>query len=149
LPGCGSDRRYTESCALEGDLEGIGERRLRGDGIEIHAQMDDGLSDLRADATDDAVSTHQPCGGDRLQQMLCDERVNRRHACDVEDGDDRSGLHDALQKAFHYHLRALAIERADEREREDAVPQLDDRSGQLQHLLLLPSDDFLTALLMD
>ena len=48
-----------------------------------------------------------------------------------------AGVDDLLQQALHHDLRARAVERADQREREDAVPQLDHRRRQLQHLLLL------------
>ena len=60
-----------------------------------------------------------------------------------------AGLDDALQQALHHDLRARAVERADQRQREDAVPQLDDRRGQLEHLLLLAADDLFAALLVD
>ena len=57
---------------------------------EVHAQVDDRLRDLRADAADDAVGPHQPGGRDRLQQVLGDQRVHRRHAGDVDDRDARA-----------------------------------------------------------
>ena len=47
--------------------EGVRHRRLGGDVLEVHAQMDDGLRDLRADPADDAIGAHQPGGGHRLQ----------------------------------------------------------------------------------
>ena len=42
-----------------------------------------------------------------------------------------------LQQVLHHDLRARAVERADQRQREDAVPELHDRRRQLEHLLLL------------
>ena len=89
--------------------------------------MDDGLRNLRADAADDAVGAHQPGGGDRFQQMLRDQRVDGGHARDVENGDLRAGVDDSLEQVFHDHLRAGAVERADQRQRQDAFPQSDDR----------------------
>ena len=65
----------------------VGERRLRDDVLKIDAEVHDRLRDLRTDAADDAVGAHQPRGGDRLEQVLRDERVHRRHAGDVDDGD--------------------------------------------------------------
>ena len=59
----------------------------------------------------------------------------------------RAGAHDRLQQAFHHHLRARAVERADERQREDAVPQLHDGRRELQQLLLLAGDHLFAALL--
>ena len=55
----------------------------------------------------------------------------------------------ALQQVLHDDLGARAVERADQRQRQDAVPQLDHGRGQLQHLLLLPADDLFAALLVD
>ena len=54
---------------------------------------------------------------------------------------------DGLQQVFHHHLGARAVERADQRQREDAVPQLDDRRRQFGDLALLADDHFLAALL--
>ena len=54
---------------------------------------------------------------------------------------DGAGVDDALQEAFHHDLRARAVERADERQREHAVPERDDRRRQLHQLLLLADDD--------
>ena len=53
-----------------------------------------------------------------------------------------------LQQALHHDLRARAVERADERQREDAVPQLHHRRRQLEQLLLLARDHFFAALLI-
>jgi hypothetical protein len=103
--------------------------------------MDDGLGDLRPDAADDAFRPHEPRRGHRLEQMLRYERVDGRHTGDVEDGDGRSGLHDALQQRLHDDLRARAVEGPDHRQGQDAVPQLDDRGGELEQLLLLAGDD--------
>src|SRR6185312_7042555 len=45
--------------ALERDAKSVGERRLGDHLAEIHAQVHDGLRDLRPDAADDAVGAHQ------------------------------------------------------------------------------------------
>ena len=50
------------------------------------------------------------------------------------------GLDDALQQPLHDDLGALAVERTDQRQRQDALPQLHDRRGKLQQLLLLAGD---------
>src|SRR5687767_10504665 len=135
--------------ALQGDGEGGGERRLRGHRLQLHAQMHDRLRDLRPDAADETVGPHQPRGGNRLQKMLGHERVDRRHARDVDDGDGSAGLDDALEQVLHDHLGPRAVEGADEREREDAVPERDHRSRQLEHLLTLPGNELLATLLVD
>ena len=50
---------------------------------------------------------------------------------------------DALQQALHDDLGARAVERADQRQREDAVPQLDHRRRELEQFLLLAGDHLL------
>ena len=82
----------------------------------------------------------KPRGRDRLEQVLRGQRIHRRHARDVDDRDRRAGLDDALQQVFHHDLRPRAVERADHREREHALPERHDRRRQLHQLLLLPDD---------
>ena len=79
---------------LQGEGEGIGQRGLGRDVAEVDAEVDDRLGDLGADAADDALGPHQPGRGHRLQQVLGRQRVDRRHARDVDDGDARTGLDD-------------------------------------------------------
>ncbi len=128
---------------LQRESEGVRERGTRMDALQVDAQVHDGLRDLRPDAAHDAVGTHEPDGGHRLEQVLRDQRVHRGHAGDVDDGDVGSGVHDALQQRFHHHLGAVAVERSDHRHGQHAVPQLDHRGGQLQQLFLLAADDVL------
>ena len=109
--------------------------------------MHDRLRDLRPDAADDAIRAHQPRRRDGLQQMLRDERIDGRHAGDVDDRDFRARLDDPLEQALHHDLRARAVERADERQREDAIPEPDHRRRQLEQFLLLARDDLLARLL--
>src|SRR5262245_41441367 len=111
--------------------------------------MHDRLCDLRADAADEAVRTHEPRRSDGFQEMLRDERVDGGYAGDIENGDRRASVDDALEETLHDDLRARAVERADQRQREDAFPQPHDRRRQLQHFLLLAEDDSLAGLLMD
>ena len=59
------------------------------------------------------------------------------------------GLDDLLEQGLHDDLGPGAVERADHRQGEDAVPELHDRRGQLEHLLLLAADDLLARLLVD
>ena len=58
-----------------------------------------------------------------------------------------AGLDDPLQQRLHDDLGPGAVERADHRQGQDAVPELHDRRGQLEHLLLLAADDLLAGLL--
>ena len=58
-----------------------------GNDVQLQPEMHDGLGDLRPDAAEDAVGAHQPRGGDRLDQVLRDQRIHRGHAGDVDDGD--------------------------------------------------------------
>jgi hypothetical protein len=87
----------------------------------------DGLRDLRADAADDALGAHEARRRDSLQEMLGNQRVHGGHAGDVDDRDARAGVDDPLEQGLHHDLRARAVERADQWQCEDAVPQLDDR----------------------
>src|SRR5215471_9605335 len=114
--------------APQSDSEGVGKTGL-GDHVgEIDAQMNDRLRDLRADAADYAIGPHQPGRGHGLEQVLRHQRVHRRHSGDVNDGYACAGLDDLLQQALHHHLRPRAVERADQRQGENALPQHDDRS---------------------
>ncbi len=108
--------------------------------------MDDGLGDLRPDAGDDAVRAHQAGGGHGLQQVLGDQGVDGRHAGDVDDGDGRTGVDDALQQRFHHHLGAGAVERADDRQGENPFSQADDGGRQFHHVFLLAGDNRLARL---
>jgi hypothetical protein len=92
----------------------MGIRRLRHDVAQLDAKVDDGLRDLRADAADNAISTHQPRRGDGLQEVLSGQRVNRGNTGDIDDRDRRAGIDDALKQVFHHHLGASAVERADQ-----------------------------------
>ena len=76
-----------------------------------------------------------------LSRCCADQRIDRRHAGDVDDRDLGAGLDDALQQRLHHDLRARAVERADQRQGQDAVPQLHHRRRELEHLLLLPQND--------
>src|SRR4051812_30023261 len=66
----------------QGDREGIGKRGLGGDRVEIDAEVDDGLRDLRPDAANDAVGAHEAGGSDGLEKMLRHQRVHGRNAGD-------------------------------------------------------------------
>jgi hypothetical protein len=79
--------------------------------------------------------------------VLRDERVDGRHAGDVDDGDFGAGIDQPLQQRLHHDLRAGAVERADHRQRNHAVPELDHRRRQLQPSPLLPAYDFLAGFL--
>ena len=102
----------------------------------------------RADPADDAVGAHQPRRRNGLDQVLRHQRIDGRHAGDVDDRDLGAGLDDLLEQALHHDLRARAVERADQRQSQDAVPQLDDRRREFEQLLLLARDDLLAAALV-
>src|SRR6195952_2426266 len=126
-----------ETGLLHRELQRVGQRRLGGDALQVDAQVHDGLRDLRADAADDAVGAHQADGGDGLEQVLRDQGVDGGHARDVDDGQLGAGLHDARQQRFHDQLRAAGVQRADHRNGQHAVPQLDDGRRQLEQFLVL------------
>ena len=119
--------------------------RLGGDVAELDAERDDGLGDLRADAGDDALGAHQPGGHHGLQDVLGDLGVHRRDAGDVDDRVRRAGVDQRLQQPLHHHLGAGRVQRADQRHRDDAVPELHHRGGQLEQLLGLVGDQLLAG----
>ncbi len=102
--------------------------------------MNNRCGNLRTDAADDALRAHQPRRGNRLEQVLRNQRVHGRYASDVDDRDARARAHDLLQQVLHHDLRAFAVQGADQRERQNAVPKLDDGSGEFQHFRLLAGD---------
>src|SRR5436305_7235169 len=116
------------------------------DAGQIDAEVDDGLRNRRADAGDDTGRAEQAHSGNGFDQVIGHLRVDGRHAGDVEDGDLGARLDDALKQAFHHQLRAAAVERADQRQADDAIPYLHDRRRQFQHILLLLADDALAIL---
>ncbi|MCY1412291.1 hypothetical protein D9M71_276910 [compost metagenome] len=69
--------------------------------------MNDGLGNLWAHPADDAIGTHQANGSHGFQQVLCHQGIDGGHAGDVDDGNFRAGVDDALQQRLHHHLGAL------------------------------------------
>ena len=57
-----------------------------------------------------------------------------------------AGVDQGLQQLLHDHLGAGRVQRADQRHRHDAVPELDHRRGQLEQLLGLVGDHLLAGL---
>src|SRR5262249_29205683 len=147
-PSAGGPRSDPQPRPPQRNREGACERRLGDHVPQLDPEVDDGLRDLRPDAADDALRAHEPGRGHGLQQMLGHQGVDGRHAGDVDDRDARAGVDDLLEQGLHHDLRPCAVERADERQGEDTVPQLDHRCRQLEHLLLLARDDLLATLLV-
>src|SRR5688500_759652 len=140
-------RRDRAPRALQGDRQGISQGRLRRNSLQVYAEVHDRLGDLWAHAADDAVGTHESDGGHCFQQVLRDERIDRRYSGDVNDCNRRARFHDALEQTFHHDLRTRAVERADHREREDPFPELYHGGRKLEHLLLLSYNDLFTRIL--
>ncbi len=86
-------------------------------------------------------------GGHGLQQVLGHQGIHHRDAGDVDNGVIRPGLDDRFQQILHHHLRARAIQRSDERQRQDVLPKPHHGSGKLQQLFLLARDHFFARLL--
>ena len=53
----------------------------------------------------------------RLKQVLRNQRVHSWDPGDIDDGDKRRSCNDPFEEVFHHHLRARAVEGADERQR--------------------------------
>src|SRR5271155_322336 len=138
------DDRFPKLAERQG--ESVGHRRL-GNDAKFEPEMDDGLRDLRPNAADDAIGPHQARGRDGLDQVLRHQCVDRWHPGNVDDRDLGARGDDLFEQVFHDGLGARAVERADQRQGKDALPQSHDGGGQLEQLLLLTSDDVLAALL--
>jgi hypothetical protein len=109
--------------------------------------MNNRLSDLRTNAADDAVGAHQAGGRHGLEEMLRHQRIDSGYARNIDDGNFGAGFHNPLQQILHHHLCARAVERANQRQREDGIVQLHYRGGQFQHLFLLARDEIFAAFL--
>ncbi|MNP78946.1 hypothetical protein D3C76_1766760 [compost metagenome] len=64
-----SSDRFAErdAQARESQFQGIGQVGLGDDTLQVKAQVNDGLGDLRAHTTDNAISAHQADGGDGFE----------------------------------------------------------------------------------
>src|SRR5665213_349231 len=138
---------YGPSGPAQRDLKGIRQRRLADD-VELDAEMNHGLGDLRTDAADDAIGAHEARRRRRFQKMLRRQGIDRRHAGNVDDGDLGAFGDDRLEQIFHHDLGPLAVERTDDRQGEDAFPQFYDRRREFQNLALLTRDDAFPTLLI-
>jgi hypothetical protein len=116
--------------AFQGHDKGVGQRGLGHDVLQVDAEVDDGLGDLRADAADDAIGAHQARGGDGLQSMLGHQRVDGGHAGDVDDGDQGAPVSTIFSSRLSITTcGAGAVERADQGQRQDVLPQLARRAS--------------------
>src|SRR5271165_628132 len=136
------------TAALQRKAQRFGHGGFSRDGAQIDLQMHHRLCDLGADSRNDAVCPHQPGSSNGLEKMLCHQCVNRRHARDVDNSKLGARIDDRLKQPFHHHTRPRAVERANERQGDNAFPYLHYGSGQLEHFLLLATDHFLTGLLV-
>jgi hypothetical protein len=125
------------------ERERVGERRLGGDVAELDAERHDRLRDLRPDAGDRALGPEQAGGADGLEQVLRDLGVHGRHAGDVDHRVVGARRHERVEELLHDQLSARRVERADERHRDDPLPQPYDRRGELKHRGRLVGDDLL------
>src|SRR5262249_60584283 len=117
--------------------------------VELQPEMHDGLRDLWPDAADDAVGAHESSSRYGLDQMLSHQGIDGWHAGDVDDGDLGSRLDDVIEQILHHGLSTLAVQRADQGQGQDLVPQFHHRGGKLQQLPRLAFDDFVAAALID
>src|SRR5579872_6207170 len=144
-------RLYSRDCfpsACERERKRVSQRGF-GNHVQFDAEMHQGLSDLRPDAADDAIGAHQARRRYGLQKVLRRQSIAGRHACDVDNGARRALVDDGLKKILHHDLRALAVQRADNRQSEHALPEFDDRRRQLGDLALLTKNDLFAAFLID
>jgi hypothetical protein len=70
--------------------------------------MHNRLGDLRANAADNAVGTHQPSSRYRFDQMLRDQSIDGWNAGDIDDGDLSARFDNVIEQVFHDGLGAFA-----------------------------------------
>ena len=66
------------------DGESVGQACFGNNIRQIDSQMHDRLGDLRPDPADNTLGTHETRRGHGLQEMLGDQRINGRHAGNVD-----------------------------------------------------------------
>src|SRR6266513_5159377 len=108
---------------------------------ELDAERDERLRDFRAEAGHDHVGAHEPRCSDRLQQVIRNLRVDRRHPRDVHDDDLRTVRAYRAKQALGDEPCALGVDDADDREQQQTLADLEYRRRELPDgLLLLPDD---------
>ncbi|EAU67036.1 hypothetical protein STIAU_3520 [Stigmatella aurantiaca DW4/3-1] len=110
------------------------------DFTQVHANLDQRLGNHRADACHHAVRAQQPRGLHHLDEVIGRHRVHHLHAGDVDDDAAGLALDDAVQQPLGHLHRALRVHHADDGQREDVLPQLDDGRGQVADGHALPLD---------
>src|SRR5204862_7256403 len=122
---------------LEASLEVADGVQLR----ELDAERDERLRDFRAEAGHDHVGAHEPRRSDRLQQVIRNLRVDRRHPRDVHDDDLGPVRAYRAKQALGDEPCALGVDDADDREQQQTLADLEYRRRELPDgLLLLPDD---------
>ena len=78
--------------------------------------------------------------------MLGDLGVHGRHPGDVDDRVLGAGVDQGLEQLLHHDLRARGVEGADQRQADDAVPQLHHGGGELEKCIGLLGDHLFAGL---
>src|SRR5258706_7693527 len=108
---------------------------------EVHAEAHQRLGDLRADADQDALAAQQLGRLHGAHEVAGDRGVYHRDAGDIHDHNLRAHTPDRLKQALHHLHGAPAVDHADQRQKEDILPDLDYRHGQLVEQRGLRIDD--------
>jgi len=101
------------------------------DAAQVDAHVDDRLRDRRVDAGEEALGPEEPNGARHPQEVIGGAGIHHLDAGDVDDGAVRLLLDDGAQERLGHLRAARRVEHADDREAEDALPDLDDRRRQL------------------
>src|SRR5919201_4639894 len=110
---------------------------------QVDAEVDERLSDLRRETRDDRARAHESCCLDGLDEVVRDRQVDPGHAGDVDYHDARPVGLDRAQQLLGELARPRRVEDADDRENEQALPDLENRCRELvNRLLLLPDHPF-------
>src|SRR5207302_7399547 len=113
---------------------------------QIHPNINKGLGDLGRQAGDDDGRPEKPRRIDGLYQVIGHGRVDVRHTRDIQHDDLRPVRPDAAEQLLGQLAGALRIDDADDRQDEQALAHLENRSRQLSNGLLLLADNALPLL---
>src|SRR6266496_4852474 len=100
-------------------------------GRDVDTELDDRARDLRRDTGEDRFRPEQANRGGRLDEVVGDLGVDDRHAGNVDDDALGLRLADLEKDTVHHLIRAMAVDRANERKKKDAIVNAYDRCGEL------------------
>ena len=96
----------------------------------------------------EAIGTHESRRRNRFQQMLRHQGIHHGNAGNIDNGEVERVFNDCIEQILHDHLRTRTVKSANQRQRQNVVPQANHGGGKFQQFLLLADDDFLARFLI-